>query len=462
MAMQYVDCTVTIKDEDTVGIDYFCDGSKCSTKGKLGGDAFAKLVAERLNHWINFALRYQEERPGTPNPCQVTDLQVIGLNLYRILFGNTEEGIGKEFSDAYSDFERKRAGTGAVDMRFRLRLVFEQAAKELGNLPWEFLFIPGEEDQNDLDRGFFFAGEKTELILTRCVPESKIIKEMISQQPPKPERLRILLVISSPQGDGLTKIDDKETTPVLEQIRNIRGAEIGDIVKDPTLSELSDAIKKRIPHIVHFIGHGREGELALVKSSDEDDYDETIASNIPQTRWINSKAFRNLFSTPKPRLIFLHACKGAVATSQEGFSSIARELAYAEIPAVVAMQYNISNRDAGKFAKRFYEELANGRDIDEAVKEGRLELGQVYPQWAHPRFGTPVVYMQSNSAMVLPTNEEPDKSDEGQGEDITRGLARPGGSVGAVVNLPIEPVATQRAAAAPAEPAKAAASGVEG
>lgn len=274
--------------------------------------------------------------------------------------------------------------------------------------------------------------------------------------------MRILLVISSPQGDGLTKIDDKETTPVLEQIRNIRGAEIGDIVKDPTLSELSDAIKKRIPHIVHFIGHGREGELALVKSSDEDDYDETIASNIPQTRWINSKAFRNLFSTPKPRLIFLHACKGAVATSQEGFSSIARELAYAEIPAVVAMQYNISNRDAGKFAKRFYEELANGRDIDEAVKEGRLELGQVYPQWAHPRFGTPVVYMQSNSAMVLPTNEEPDKSDEGQGEDITRGLARPGGSVGAVVNLPIEPVATQRAAAAPAEPAKAAASGVEG
>ena len=428
--MRYVDCTVTIKDLESVSIEYVVGDVKNKDNGKLGLDPFTKMSVERLNHWINFALKYQEERPGTANPCQVADLQVIGLNLYRILFGHPEEGIGAAFASAYADFEQQSAKEGALDMRLRLRLVFETPAKELGNLPWEFLYIPQGKD--DIEQGFFFAGDKTDLILTRCVPESPLIKEML-KQPPKSERLRILVVISSPIGDGLmTKIDEQECKSVVDQIRTIKGADVDQPLGNPTVQDLGKAIRDRKPHIVHFIGHGREGELALVKAKDEEDFDEGRPDD-PQPRWVSSKAFKNLFTKPKPRLIFLHACKGAAATSQEGFSCIARGLAYAEIPAVVAMQYNISNRDAGRFARKFYEQLALGRDIDEAVKEGRWELGQVFPQWAHPRFGTPVVYLQTNYPIVLPSNVEETKGEEvTEGEEFSRGSSRVGTSVAAV------------------------------
>jgi hypothetical protein len=445
--MEHVDCTVTIKDLKNVSIDYEKSTEKGTTQkskdGELGSDPLTRLSVQRLNHWINFALRYQEQQTNATNPCQLADLQAIGLNLYRILFGQPPNGLAAEFKSALQGFEQKRARRPDVDMRLRLRLVFETAAKTLGNLPWEFLFVPGDDD--DLEHGFFFAGEKTELILTRCVPESDMIRDILSKQPAKRERLRILVVISSPTDSDLTtKIDVKAAESVLEQIRKIASADMGEPLQNPTIQQLSGAIEARMPHIVHFIGHGREGELALVKGGDEEDFDETRPDD-PQPRWVNSRAFKSLFSKHKPRLIFLHACKGAVATSQEGFSSIARELAYAEIPAVVAMQYNISNKDAGRFARKFYEELAKGRDIDEAVKEGRLELGQVFPQWAHPRFGTPVVYLQTNIPIVLPTPaDEQQQEQSGAAEERPRGSSPLGPSVATVISTLPDAASSQR------------------
>jgi hypothetical protein len=41
------------------------------------------------------------------------------------------------------------------------------------------------------------------------------------------------------------------------------------------------------------------------------------------------------------------------------------------------------------------------------VKAGRLALGgKVWPFWEHPRFGTPVVYLQTDKPIVLPLPDE--------------------------------------------------------
>ncbi|HEX6558552.1 MAG TPA: CHAT domain-containing protein, partial [Longimicrobiales bacterium] len=178
-------------------------------------------------------------------------------------------------------------------------------------------------------------------------------------------------------------------------------------LENPTYAQLRKAIDGDwkqddaifgAPDILHFIGHGKEGSLALMMSSDEADYDDT--SNEEQFRWAEADQVRKLFTKHRPRLVFLHACKGAASTSVESFNSTARELVYEGIAAVVAMQYNISNTDAGLFARKFYEELGKGTDIDESVKIGRLALGEIYPAWAHPRFGTPVVYVQAYDPLV--------------------------------------------------------------
>jgi hypothetical protein len=134
------------------------------------------------------------------------------------------------------------------------------------------------------------------------------------------------------------------------------------------------------------------------------DYDEKQGAY--PARWLPSDQFQTLFNEHRPRLVFLHACKGAYSDSQRAFQSVARQLVSAEIPAVVAMQYDISVQAASIFAQKFYEQLAQGSDIDEAVRAGRIELGnQIPPYWGHPCFGTPVVYLQTDGAIVLPIVE---------------------------------------------------------
>lgn len=403
---KYVDCTLTLENENRLSLQYYdAEGTRCSEKGELGSDPVVRLTVKRLNEWVNFGLKQQEASRGKENPVTVDDLKVIGLNLYRILFSDPK--IRHTFHDVYRRFQatfKEQAQRGDEGLRLRLRIVFQKPAESLGRLPWEFLFVP---DEDNPEHGFFFAGERTELILTRYVPESDLVKKL---SPPAPSRLKILVAVSAPSGLG--SVDEAELQRLLAQIRDITKEDVPVLRgADCTYQKLGKTLDAYRPHIFHYIGHGEEGKLALVKSPEDPDYDESEGELPP--RWVTSEQFRKLFATAKPRLVFLHACKGAVASSQDAFNSCARQLVYADIPAVVAMQYSISSHDAGLFAKTFYEELGRGRDVDEAVKAGRLALGgKVWPFWEHPRFGTPVVYLQTDKPIVLPVPEEPETGRE--------------------------------------------------
>src|SRR5438132_4118267 len=428
--MRYIDCTLTIEDLNNVTIEYPDRGKTYVERGSLSADAFAYLTIERLNYWVNFALRMQEDNARNKQEVMkdlMKDLQVIGLNLYGILFSgdNVKDHFGKTYQAFDKEYRQAKAALPpnvTPELRMRLRLVFQKPAEKLATLPWEFLFIPGEG--GDLKRGFFFAGQKTELILTRYVPESEWLNATGAM--PKSERMRILVVVSSPSTLG--RVDEKETQALLSQIESIPQVDVKKLL-NPTYEQLSAAIDAdEPPHILHFIGHGKPGALALVMGPNDPEYEESMGDDPP--KWVTGEQFRYLFNTHKPRLVFLHACKGATADSSEGLISTARELVYAEIPAVVAMQYSISNQDAGRFARKFYEELGKGREIDEAVKAGRMELGKVFPPWEHPRFGTPVVYLQTESPIVLATEPAQTADTTRSGEGAKR-TAPAGSRVGA-------------------------------
>lgn len=439
--MRYIDCTLTIKDRKNVSIEYF-DGNKNRERdGTLAVNDVDMLTVERLNYWINYGLQMQEKsalqvlegRAGakSENPTRLDDLKLIGLILYKMLF--TDPKIEEWFQDAYRVFRKtyqeEEARGQSADLRLRLKLVFQEQIEDLSNLPWEFLFVPGEAD--DLE-GNFFSGQQTEMLLTRYVPHSALVKELI----PREEQLRILVVVCSPSGLG--GIDETEIEKLLPKMQSIPKVHVTTL-KNLTYQELSHMINQReitlagqeslyrklskdgagtdpIPnspyHILHFVGHGAAEGLYLIKDPNDDDYDAEDGDRQPTL--YSALQFRKLFTNAmrKPRMIFLHACKGATR-SQEGFKSTARQLVYAEIPAVVAMQYSISHSDAGIFARKFYEELGKGKGIDEAVKEGRMQLGMRTPPWEHPRFGTPVVYLQSEIAneLVIPPPEREEKTE---------------------------------------------------
>lgn len=388
--MQYVDFTITVKDEKSLSIQYADHRGPRDREGKLIPNPLAQFIIRRMNEWVNLGLLIKET--ANRDALDPADLKAIGLSLYNILFGDPE--VEMRFRDLYEDLSSDReARRCPEDSRMRLRLVFGQGAARLGELPWELLYIPHKStDENGLPNGRFF-GELGDLILTRYSPSPSGADQSfdIGEQP-----LNILLAIYTdfPQ---MNKIRTEEIELVRNQMRLIPGAKILEDVRNLSYDEFKDRLTQGQPHIVHFIGHGDAGKITLAYSKDDEDFNSKDPTGQNQVRWVTSQEFRRLFDyTPKPRLVFLQACNGSANPTNS--LSCAQELIQAGIPAVIAMQHSIRASDATNFATTFYQNIAKGADVDEAVRAGRYKLGGA--SYNHPRFGTPVVYLRTEDKLV--------------------------------------------------------------
>lgn len=405
--MPYLDCRLTVREdpltkERVVEFEVVTPGG-LKVSAPVCHDALTKLTVERLNRWI-------AAHRGT---CEREDLRALGQHLYRILFNgaqklNSAKTVADAFEQTYEQFQAGLVKRNDHDSRMRLTLVFETVVDDLAAYPWEFLFV----STSDKD-GFFLTGEKRELILTRAVSRS-----LVSSFAPEHKAINILIAVSKPR--ELQEVDDTVETEIdrLEAEINRRdGASKRIIVKrlvNPTHKQLRDEVIDFKPHIVHLIGHGRPGSLALFKTKDDLTLERALVQEqrkavIEEAAWVDGNSVRAIFNTNPPRIVFLHACNSADSRdSLASFKSLAHQVLGAGVPAVVAMQYEISNDDATQFATTFYQQLGEGMAIDEAVTSGRTALAAITPAWGHPRFGTPVVYLQSDALPIF--EREPDAS----------------------------------------------------
>jgi len=386
-------------------------------EAELRDDELTKSTIRRLNRFIG----------GKPDFCEHDDLQILGRHLYHILFdgvtavdgARTNKMLGERFIETYTqfekDFEEVKRQTGTdPEIRFRMTLIFKEGMDELAGYPWEFLYVPGPNNT-----GFFLAGEKGELILTRFVPELGTPKAK-----PADEKLTILVAWSQPRELG--PVSESDTVVAINQLaENIKNSLSGkniEVIAFPraTHDGLKRMIETKKPHIVHFIGHGqvRQGRstIALMKPKEQLELDQAerirqgLRGSPDEADYVDGDSVRALFIAEPPRLVFLHACNSDKAPdSLEVFRSASQQVLHANVPFVVAMQYEISNEDATQFAKTFYEKLGEGLSIDEAVKSGRNELGKKKPAWGHPRFGTPVVYLQADDNVIVKKEIKPEQ-----------------------------------------------------
>ena len=389
---------VKVKQRDQFKITYTrVSGTQVDAMRPID-DLTTKLL-QRFDYWIEYEKLNEK-----------SDLQLVGEYLYDILFPNLSE-IRREFEADYDMVHR-------LGDRLLVTLVFRKEAEELAKYPWEFLHMParpreGEKPKRD---GFFLAGQQTDLILTRFVPD-------VNPQLERAKQLRILLVFSHPYMPNWADIDTDETRSAIKVIEDLRTRNDSVQVRtlpNPTWQELFDAINTPPrpgeeafkPHILHFIGHGDRvkglalkidaGGMALRKEN----------RNLDESQWHNNESISDLFTDSPPRLVFLQACETAKKASGEAgrdekgmlLSDLASTLVNTKIAAVVAMQYSIKTKDAAAFAQKFYRELSQGVDVDEAVRRARQFLGA--PEydnkgtWSDRRFGTPVLYLQSEKAIV--------------------------------------------------------------
>jgi hypothetical protein len=312
------------------------------------------------------------------------ELVVLGSHLYEILFNDSSDEAFRKEVDKIN--EKKESV-------LRLLLEFKEEAHELAELPWEYIYLPDRSPEKGGSGDFIAA--KPGLILTRYFPSK------LKKLEPGPKPLRILVVVSKPKydenGNAMRIVDSDKVVNAIEELRRDHSEIIEtDLLPQPTKRSLTEKIRDFKPHVLHFIGHGRYtkdgGALAFVKE------DKTTVS------WIWDSSLVDCFQYHQPRLIFLHACKGAYSESYETFRGVALRLVYSRIPAVVAMQYEVENEVASSFAKRFYQSLGEGKMIDEAVQDGRGELGVYLKEeesFSSRAFGSPVVYLQSGEGIII-------------------------------------------------------------
>jgi hypothetical protein len=280
--------------------------------------------------------------------------------------------------DIVSRFDVSRSEARQQDMGLRVKLRI--SAPELAALPWEFLF--------DSRRGSFLALSAT-TPLVRYTPLAQPI-EPLAIVPP----LRVLGLIADPV--DLDSLDVGREKERLEQaLGRLREHGLVELnwVPNGTWRDLQDALRHGPWHIFHFIGHGgfdearREGLIALVDENH-------------RAHRMTATELGLLLGDHEPlRLAVLNSCDSAKAEDTDVFSSTAASLVRQGTPAVVAMQYEITDLAAIEFSRSFYEAIADGVPVDSAVSEARKGIAVSISgtlEW-----GTPVLHTRAPDGVLF-------------------------------------------------------------
>jgi formylglycine-generating enzyme required for sulfatase activity len=318
------------------------DGSYRVDVSGTGGDAaglvqppFTDLEVE------NFILRVGRTRRGVRRlqSPEMASAQKFGGRLFETVFQGKVRDVYRRSLDAASD-----RGLG---VRISLRLA---EAPRLRAIPWEFLF-----DEPD----FLSISTWTPVVRYLDLPSPR--RPLAVDGP-----LRILGVVSNPEGTESLDVEDEQARlgEALGDLIASGAAEITWLAR-PTLGELQRALTRGDYHVFHFIGHGGfddahdDGALLF-----EDDRKRPRLV----TGWDLGTLLRDETSL---RLAVLNACEGARTSVEDPFAGVAAGLVERGMPAVVAMQFEVTDQAAIVFADGFYSALARGFPVDAAMAEGR-------------------------------------------------------------------------------------------
>jgi len=280
------------------------------------------------------------------------------------------------------DVSRERARQAEKGLRIKLRI---QDAR-LAALPWEFLFDPRAAD-------YVCLSNQTPLVRYLELPQPP---QPLAVQPP----LRILGLIASPSDLPALDVDcEKQRVEVALKDLRANGRVELTWLEGSTWRDLQRALRGGPWHIFHFIGHGGydpASDQGLVALCDENGR----AFRLPA-----DKLGRLLANHPGLRLVLLNACEGARGGESDIFSSAASILVRSGLPAVAAMQYEITDDAAIEFSRSFYEALADGLPVDAAVSEARLAINLSVNNSLE--WGTPVLHLRAPDGALFALENRP-------------------------------------------------------
>lgn len=312
-------------------------------------------------------LRSGQKRRVLPSSQQKA-VQKFGETLFDAALPDDAKGLYHQ--------SRREAELSGKGLRLKLRV----DAPELAALPWEFLYDA---------RHAQFVGLSTSTPIVRNLGVTQAVSPLRVEAP-----LRVLGMIASPKGlDALDVANERQR--VEEALADMHAQGIVELqwLEGQTWRDLQRAIRQGEFHVFHFIGHGGfdenadEGLIALADDAGDPYYLRAtdLAMLLPDEEAL--------------RLVVLNSCDGARGGAVDVFSSTASILVRGGVPAVLAMQYEITDRAAIEFSRVFYEAIADGTPVDAAVSQGRQAVRLAIPgslEWA-----TPMLYLRAPDGVLF-------------------------------------------------------------
>jgi hypothetical protein len=296
-----------------------------------------------------------------------------------------------------SGYQQARSAAAALGAPLRLRLSISPFAPELHSLYWETLLDP--QDARPLARS-------EQALFSRYLAS-------LDWRPvrPLPRRsgarggLRALALVANPP--ELAGLELPEVSAAAELGRLRQG--LGDIplsalftpgkeplpggppAGPPTVDALAAGLRgPQAPDILCIVAHGqfKDGETWLLLENAQGGLARLAGSEL---------VARLKDLDVRPRLVLLVACQsagGGAAGSGVVLSALGPRLAEAGIPAVIAMQGNISINSAAEFLPSFFTELQRDGQIDRAMGVARRAITSKLDAWM------PALFMRLRSGRL--------------------------------------------------------------
>ena len=312
-------------------------------------------------------------------------IQEVGERLFDILFPPD--------SMALECYERSLDIVRAQRKGLRIKLDIHES---LTNFPWEAMRHRGGGPRSIIP---YYLALQPDISITRYMGNMWMrYFAPVSFEPP----LTILVVTASPNDpdnkySNISESINKEVS-ILEEIVN-KTSKLFKIVpvkadeNSGTLAKLNETLTKTDTPVIgiHYIGHGN--------------YDKNGGFLVGETK---QKSMHKIYAQdllpclqrqPALRWLVLNACRLAQEPFGNPLAGLATNLSHgAEIPAIIAMKYEIGDRTAIKFAETIYSELLIAkRPIDQAFSK---TLYDVYTMSSIEAV-TPVLIMKSIQGKIL-------------------------------------------------------------
>lgn len=315
----------------------------------------------------------------------------VGHDLF-IALVPAEGGVRREFENV---FHTDRRGG-------QLQLIFDKDATDLACQPWEVLHdgFP-EEPRSSIDTVRYIAFGRTAQTLTAPAEPCRIL--YVAARPhkytqPAYDREAIQASVAASESTGRFKFTELERhthTALKERLMDTGQPDV---------------------HVLHFDGHGAFARLCpscgvlnqphyLICQNKKVACNASLANSpargyllfetdAGEVDFIDTTKFLDGIQRSEVRLVVLSSCQSAkVRGADLLLAGVGPSLILAGIPAVVAMQFSISDKDAIQFNDALYKALAQGDSLPNAVHRARTMLNE-------PARWSPVLYLRSRDGQI--------------------------------------------------------------